>query len=342
MAEKIKVAVLTDAGGAHLSSYFEALAKIEAVGSVVLGDPSGASEASARAVLGDKLTRVERSHHELLAAEKPPLSLVSVESVQGPSVVRTALEAGCHVMAEKPSCVNADDFAELVKLADSKHKQLMLALANRVRGTARQARKLIQGGAIGKPYGLELHIIADQTRLTKGAYHKSWFADKSRAGGGHLMWLGIHWLDLVMYLTGSPIVEVAAFTGNVGGQPISVEDSAAAVLRFRENFFGTITSGYYLDRGYHSHVKIWGSQGWLQLEPHGAPQLQWYTNQEAKVTRYEGPTESANYTPFIDEVVRVAAENAPPPITSHESLRAIESVFACYTAAATKRTQTVG
>ncbi len=48
----------------------------------------------------------------------------------------------------------------------------------------------------------------------------------------HLTWLGIHWLDLAMYVTGSRITHVAGFSGNVGGQPIDTEDSAAISLRF--------------------------------------------------------------------------------------------------------------
>ncbi|GIS60415.1 MAG: hypothetical protein CM1200mP2_26400 [Planctomycetaceae bacterium] len=46
-------------------------------------------------------------------------------------MIRQALEAGCHVFAEKPACLNAGEFAKLVKLADTKHLHLMLALANR-------------------------------------------------------------------------------------------------------------------------------------------------------------------------------------------------------------------
>ena len=49
--------------------------------------------------------------------------------------------------------------------------------------------------------GVEAHLIADQTRLTRPAYHESWYAKKARDGGGHLIWLGIHWLDLARFLT---------------------------------------------------------------------------------------------------------------------------------------------
>ena len=45
-------------------------------------------------------------------------------------------------------------------------------------------------------------------------------------------------------------------SANVGGQPIDTEDSAVVALRFDNGMLGTLTSGYYLDRGYHSLLKI--------------------------------------------------------------------------------------
>jgi predicted dehydrogenase len=339
----ITVAVLTNAGGAHLDVYLAGLAVAEEVDGVVVADPSGASEVAAGKVLGGKLKGFEREYAKALAGYRPGMALVTMEAVQAPPVIQLALEANCHVLAEKPSCVRAEDFVPLVRLADMKHRLLMLALANRLRGTVEQARKLILDVQIGKLYGCELHIVADQTRLKNPDYHRSWFADRARSGGGHLMWLGIHWIDLVMYMTGSKIVEAAGFTGIVGGQPLKVEDSAAMAVRFDNGSFGTITSGYYLDRGYHSHIKIWGSHGWLQLEPHGGEPLMWYSTKDTppEVKRYNGPPDEASYTPLIKAAVRASLDLQPPPLTGADSLLALQTVFACYRAAETGRAQSV-
>lgn len=332
-------AVLTDAGGAHLDAYFAALAAAAEAESVVVSDPSGASETLAKKTLGDKLRGFVRDHTAALA-QKPTFAIVSVEAVQAPPLITAALEANCHVLAEKPSCIRAEDFAPLVRLADMKHRQLSLALANRLRGTVLAARKLLRSGQLGQLYACELHIIADQTRLKSPAYHKSWFADRRRSGGGHLMWLGIHWVDLILFLTGSRIASAAGFTGIVGGQPLQVEDAAAMAVRFDNGAFGTITSGYYLDRGYHSHIKIWGSHGWLQLEPHGEQPLQWYSTKDTPPTvkRYDGPKDEAGYTPFVRACLRASLDLEPPVLTGAESLQALRTIFGCYRAAETGRT----
>lgn len=340
MPEKIKVALATHAGGAHLGAYFAALAATKEVESVALVDPSGQSNAAAKKALGDKLSATYSDVGKMLKAFQPVLTLVTMEAATAPPVIAQVLEGGSHVFAEKPSCVNAKDFQRLTQLADGKHLHLMLALANRLNPEVQRARRLIADGDIGTVYGVDMHLIADQTRLTRPAYHKTWFAKKDRSGGGHLIWLGIHWLDLAMQLTGADIETVAGFTANIGGQPIDIEDSATAALRFDNGMLGTLTSGYYLDRGYHSHIKIWGSAGWLHIEPLKAQPLQWYSTKAPaarEIQTWEGSKEPRGYTPFVRAAVKACADMSDPPISSAHSLRALQTVFAIYTAAESGR-----
>ena len=340
---KVKVGVITHAEGAHLNAYFPALAEAEEVESVALSDPGGDTVEAARKALGSKLAATYTEPGAMLAAEKPAMALVSMEAKLSPPAIDAALDAGCHVIAEKPSCVRAEDFEPLVLKANRKNLHLMLALANRLNPEVREARRLIREGKLGKIYGTEIHLIADQTRLTRPAYHKTWRAQKARAGGGHLIWLGIHWLDLAMFMTGSRITEVAGFAGVVGGQPLDTEDSAALALKFDNGTFGTVTSGYYLDKGYHSHIKIWGSHGWLQIDKHGGVPLEWYSRKDAApaVRRFQPPDVPTGYSPFVRACVRASAGIDKPPLTADDSLYVLQVVFAGYKAAETGRTQRV-
>lgn len=342
--EGTSVGVITHAGGAHLDAYFSALASAEDVTAVTLSDPGGKNVAAAREALGPKLRAVYENPAALVRKEKPVMALVSMEAALAPQAIEVALDAGCHVMAEKPACVRIEDFERLHARAKSDGLHLMLALANRLNPEVREARRLIHEGRIGTIYGLEAHLIADQTRLSRPAYHETWYAKKERGGGGHLIWLGIHWLDLATFLTDSRVVEVAGFTGVVGGQPLDVEDSAAIAMRFDNGAFGTMTSGYYLDRGYHSHIKIWGSEGWLEIRRHGGLPLAWYSRKEQnpqihRISEFPGPS---GYTPFVWACVRASAGLEEPPLTTDDSLRALQTVFASYHAAETGRAQRIG
>lgn len=334
----MKVAVLTHAGGAHLSAYFSALAESKDCDEVVIADPDNRSADEAGKLLGDKLTRRYQNYAELLEKESPELCVVTMEARLASPVIEAALESGSHVFAEKPGCVTLQQFEKLATLAESKHLHLMLAFANRANPESLVARKMIQQGRIGKVYSIDMHIVADQTRLTNPDYHGTWYADKARAGGGHLIWLGIHWLDLAMFLTGTAIVKASGAIANVGGQSISAEDSAVATLQFSNGMLGTLNSGYYLDAGYHTQIRIWGSKGWVNLDSTGTEKMTWYENAGPKAKQLrtlESPVEPRGYSPFVAQVVTAIAKNAAPPITTQESLNALRTVFGIYESAET-------
>jgi predicted dehydrogenase len=344
VAKSIHVGLITDPEGAHTAAYLDALRSTDEVAGVALADPTGGMEAAARKALGDKLVGVYREASGMLRETRPAMALVTLEAAKAPPAIDAALDAGCHVLAEKPACVRAEDFEPLVGKAQSKHLEIMLALANRIHAPVTEARRLVAEGKLGRLYGAEIHLIADQTRLKSPAYRQTWFAHKDRAGGGHLIWLGIHWLDMLQMIMQSAVREVAGFTAVVGGQPLDVEDAAALALKFDSGALGTMTSGYFLDRGYHSHLQIWGEDGWLRLASVEEQPLEWYSRQgtgQPKVERFEYDKGSRGYTPFVQACVQFAAGTAPAPITSEESLRVLKTVYAAYEAAKTGRSQRV-
>lgn len=347
MAESIKVGIVTQAEGPHLEAYLRSLATCVGVDQVAMADPSGNSFDKARSILGGRFRdlRTFRDDREMLQTVRPQLSLVTLEAYRAPEAIQRALESGCHVLAEKPACVDPRDFQRLVRMADSKHLQLMLALANRVSPPIQKARELVAAGALGRLFGADFHTVADQTRLTRPEYQQSWFASKAKAGGGHLIWLGIHWLDLVEFISGERIQQVCGFARNVGGQPIEVEDAAVLALQFESGMVGTMHSGYYLDRGYQNHFVLWGSNGWLRCDLTLDVPLQWHSTRPGSPTgvqtfSYARP--SNLYAAFVQAAVNCARGSEPPPVTGAEGLQALKVVFALYQAAQTKTVQTIG
>lgn len=343
MADKAIVALFINETSPHLGAYFPALASCDDISEVILCDEGQKHVETARQKLGKKLTRVYDNPDELFKKEKPDMALITMEATQSPAAIDRALEHGCPVFAEKPSCTSIEQFEALVKKADGKHLNLMLALANRNNPEVKAARRMIRKGTFGKIYGIELNFIADQTRLTGKSYQAGWFAQKKRAGGGHLIWLGIHWLDLGMYITDSKITDVSGFITNVGGQPIDVEDSAALSLKFDKGFLGTMTSGYYLNRGKQSLIKIWGSKGWLEMDYSTGKHLQWSLNADKPGTihKFEESLTPRGYTPCVHAAVRSVLEKAPPTLDSHDSLQVLRTIYAAYQAAETGQTQSI-
>ena len=345
MPKTIPVAVVTNQDGTHLEQFLPSLAEITEVESVALVDPSGKIEAQARKALGKKLREVHKTAGDMYKKFRPALALVSLEPRLCPPAIDAALDAGCHILSDKPACVRAEDYAPLLKKAQAGHKHLMMVMANRTHAPVQEARRIIAKGQLGRIYGVEIHIVADQTRLTNKAYRDSWQCIRNRGGGGHLAWFGIMWLDLALYVTGLRVEAVAGFTGVVGGQPIDVEDAAVMSLRFNRRCFGTMTSAYYLDRGVQSHIQIWGEHGWLKLATVEEQPLQWYTTRgvkEPRVQEFAYPRGGRGYTPFLRSAVRASCGLEDPPMTGEECLHLVQTVYGFYRGAQTERVQTVG
>ncbi|MSQ93535.1 MAG: Gfo/Idh/MocA family oxidoreductase [Gemmataceae bacterium] len=340
MPKQIPVAIVTNRDGTHLDQWLPSLAAIDEVENVTLVDPSGASVDLARKALGKKLRAVHKDAADMYRRFQPALTVVSLEPRLCPAAIDAALDANCHVLSEKPGCVRAEDFSPLHKKAQARHKHLMMVMANRSHAPVQEARRLIRKGLLGRIYGVEIHIVADQTRLTQKAYRDTWQCSRARGGGGHLAWFGIMWLDMALYITDLRVEAVAGFHGVVGGQPIDVEDAAVLSLKFNRRCFGTMTSAYYLDRGVQSHIQIWGEHGWLKLATVEEQPLQYYTTRgvkEPRVQEFTYPRGGRGYTPFFRSAVRACAGLEDPPMNADECLALVRTVYGFYQASQSER-----
>jgi len=343
---QIRVGAITEPGGQHLNYFIRSLGTCPGVEAVALADRSGEYFQKGRELLGPRSAscRTFTDYREMLSAIKPDLVVLALEPVNTPPVIDSALRAGCHVLAEKPPCTRLEDFGPLEALAQARKRHLMVALANRMMPPATKARELVESGYLGKLYGASVHLVADQTRLKNPAYRQGWPASKKRGGGGKLIYHGIHYLDLIQYVANDRIRRVASFTGNVGGQPIEVEDAAVLALEFRSGMVGTLNTGYYLDRGYSTLVALWGSQGWLRFDLAAATPLDWYSTRPGApqgIQTFPYPQQPDAYERLLKAAVDAARGVTAAPITGQESLAVLQAIFAAYRAAETGESQEI-
>ncbi len=117
------------------------------------------------------------------------------------------------------------------------------------------ARQLVQSGALGGL--LTLESLRFLTTQVKYRHPDSWLFRRSQAGGGMLLWLGCHCLDLLQHVSGEEITEVGALLATRSGAPIDVDDTVALALRFSSGALGTFHAGYtlaYSGEGYVNHT----------------------------------------------------------------------------------------
>jgi predicted dehydrogenase len=336
------VALLQRPSSRHRGSYLQAFRDLDAITDVAIVDDDGGTFAEARQVVHNKPVRTYATFDELRREAEPAMAIATFSGAAAPGMIRPVLEAGIPVLAEKPACVSADDFARLTEISERRRAPLMLALCNRLGPWATDARRIVREGGIGRLYAARVMTLADQTRIWVERT-RDWSFSKAEAGGGHLIWLGIHWLDLLLYLTGERVVEVQAMTGNVGGGPIDVEDMATVNLRLAGGALASLTSGYaLLDSTKQIDLSLWGAKGQLRFDLNRRT-LDW-TSPEA--TMNESPNRhfaydsaGGGYTTFVRECLRASLGETAPPITSAEGLEVLRVIFAAYESA--ERGQTV-
>jgi predicted dehydrogenase len=166
---------------------------------------------------------------EALLAEDLDGIVIATPSAQHAAQAVRALEAGRAVFCQKPLGRDAAEVAAV--LAAARRADRLLAVDLSYRGTAamQRIRALAQGGALGRIHAVDL--------VFHNAYgpDKDWFYDPAQSGGGCLMDLGVHLLDLALWVLGFPEVAMAEALLQSGGQPLAarpgkVEDYASAQL----------------------------------------------------------------------------------------------------------------
>lgn len=324
----------------HRAFFLQALRDLDAVGDVALLDPTGETLEEARATLGPKPVRAYSTLDELLRAEQPAMAIITLTGAEAPAAIKPVLEARVPVLAEKPACVEPDAFARLAETADHHGTPLMLALCNRLAPWVPDARRIVREGGLGRLYAARVLNVADQTRIWQ-ARTRDWSFRRADAGGGHLLWLGIHWLDMLLYLTGARVEAVQAMAGNVGRAPIDVEDLATVNLRLSGGAQASLISGYVLDAGKQIDLTLWGSHGWLEFNMNRRT-LDWHSPvpemNDAPDRHFRYASTGGGYTPFVRECLRASRGETPPPITAAEGLNVLRIIFAAYQAAETGRT----
>jgi predicted dehydrogenase len=192
-----------------------------------------------------------------------------------------AIEAGKHILCEKPPTLNG---AEMEVLREEAIKRkLIYYFGRQFRFTAemRAAKALVEGGRLGKIYYAKATFVRSRG-IPVGIGH--WFTEKKRSGGGALIDIGVHALDAVWYLMGTPrpsSVSAQVFRNfeHIVKVPVfDVEDAAYAFIRFQDeavvqletSWAGNLTDDIpprkYFGRESNNSV-LYGSKASVRLKP---------------------------------------------------------------------------
>ncbi len=302
-------------------------------------------------LMGEKygITRLYTDEAEMLR-ELPEIAAVSVctwNSAHAPCSIM-ALEAGKHVLCEKPMALNTKEAEAMLEAARRNNKKLMIGFVRRFGNDAALAGDLISSNKLGDIY------YGKAVTLRRYGNPGGWFGDKSRSGGGPLIDLGVHIIDLTKYLTGNPkVTSVYAATFDKLGDRKGIktpkpyvaasatdhdicdcEDLASALIRFDNGFVLSVEVSFCLNTDKEdNNVKLFGTEGGIELSSKG---VELYNTTEGYLSNvtFAGKT-AFNFdhafkneiNNFIDHIIN-NTECRNPAEDGVEMMRILDAIYA--------------
>ncbi|NLT43289.1 MAG: Gfo/Idh/MocA family oxidoreductase [Anaerolineae bacterium] len=267
-----------------------------------------------------------------------------------------ALKAGLHVLCEKPMAISVPDAEAMIATAKETGKQLMIGMTNRFRPDTQTLRDYAQAGMLGDIY----YFKAGWLRRSGIPGYGSWFTTKSQSGGGCLLDIGVHYLDLALWIAGFPKpVSVTGTTfaefgprglalGNwgediyrEGKQTFDVDDLATAFIRFEGGQVLTLEVSWaaHVGEGGENYIRFLGTKGGAEMSSRNGAEypVRYFSDSFGSSydsTVYVSPGRNTHWTEIKHFVSCIRGE-AELAIKHEEALTVIKILSAIYESAKT-------
>lgn len=269
--DRVRVAVI-GTGWWATEAHIPALCRDPHADLVALCDARAERVAAAAAASG--VARTYTDHRQLLDTEHPDAVIVATTHATHFPVARDCLEAGAHVLIEKPMTLYAADAKALLTLAERSGRTLIVGYPWNYTPLARHLRAVIASGQLGPPQHISCVFNSYNTDLLGGrdrseqpdayAVHGpgNVYSKKEHSGGGHGHLQITHAAGLLCFVTGLRVQSVRARMAN-HGLPLDLVD--AMLVEFSEGALGTVsgTSNAYIPK---LHLHIDGAAGSVEME----------------------------------------------------------------------------
>jgi predicted dehydrogenase len=302
-----------------------------------------------------KIYEVPHLYHDyqdLLAREDLDAVSIAVPNFLHATIALAAFQRGLHVLCEKPLARTAEEAETIVQAAVEAKRVLQVVFNHRERGDVQTLKRYIDEGKLGQIYYAKAYWMRRNGIPGAG----TWFVNKEKSGGGPLIDLGVHILDMAPYLLGEPeVVTVSASTYNEliqSGRGIDknshktganhapdVEDLATAFMRLSNGTTLLLESSWATNSSYGDDygVILYGTEGGAEIK------VKRYSTQDTLCIYTDiagAPSEIAVQNPkseFHLAVIREFVEHIRSGnwslYTGGEGLRRARIIDACYASA---------
>lgn len=280
-------------------------------------------------------------YHEMLQEQKPELVAIATESGEHAKIALECLEAGCHVIIEKPIALSLEDADKIIAKAKEKGLVVCANHQNRFNKSIQRIRRAVEDGDFGKMMYGTAHI-----RWNRGPdYYKqapwrgTWAQD-----GGALMNQCIHNIDLLRWMMGDEVSEVCAYTDNLNHDFIQAEDLGLAIVKFKNGSYGMIegTTNIY-PKNLEETLYLFGQKGTVKAGGKSVNIIEEWCFEKAQENAEEVKQKNSEmpknvygfgHTPLYKNVIEAIKTHTKPLVDAEAGRRALELVLAIYKSAA--------
>ncbi len=243
-----------------------------------------------------------------------------------------AARAGKHVLCEKPMALTIEACHRMIDAAADSGVYLSVAYYRRFFPKSRKIRTLLDEGAIGTPFVCEITICSRPIITPDNP--KYWRLVPEEGGGGALMDVGSHRLDLACYFLGDP-EEVTGFTDTLDrGDDMQVPDTECLLARMNSGAHVHCTASWAIGARADELV-IRGTEGAIEARPYDRGPLTLLRGDETE--QFDLPSADNWHYPLLDDFTRAIIEGREPEFTGRDGLQASRIMEGCYRSSETGR-----
>lgn len=274
----------------------------------------------------------------MLAAQQPDLVCIITPPATHKDIAITCLEAGAWVYCEKPLCASLAEFDEIEAAEQRTGRYVSTVFQWRFGSAAKHLKTLMAENTLGRPL---VGVCNTLWYRTPDYYRVPWRGKWKTELGGPTMTLGIHLMDLFLWLMGD-WAEVRAMTATLD-RDIEVEDVSMALVRFKGGAVGTITNSVLSPRQ-ESYLRLDFQQATVEVNA-----LYRYANENWRFSLPDGVVKpelnaqwarltenvSGRHEVQLAEILDAMATNTRPPVSGDEARRILAFTASLYKSAHT-------
>ncbi len=204
----------------------------------------------------------------LIATYEPEIALVTLSNRDMPGAIETLARAGVHMLVDKPGASTRAAAKHAFGVANDNNVKIATGLLRRYGRGWQYAHQLCREGRPGRLLSTESVFNTSSPFVRDPENHL--FCNEMQ-GGGILIWLGVHEIDQLLWMTGERIIEVQALAGQVNGADIDVEDVMSLTYRYESGAIGTLHCAFVLPRTMSTgYLAIRGERGSISVKFDGS------------------------------------------------------------------------